>query len=109
MISYSYHHPRSSHLPPPHPSVPPPSYAATTRGNSDVTILLSCPSLPSCWWCLKLYTMVVGGMGVVMTSLWVVGHTYVLIQTEDKDLRIHRYGVLIFVHITSLSCKSEVA
>ena len=92
MLSYSYTDPRSSHPPPPppHPSLPPPSYTPTARPSSDLTIQLSCPSLSSCWWCLKLYTMVMGGMGVVLTSLWVVGHTYVLTQTEDKDLRIHR-------------------
>ena len=94
MLSYSYTDPRSNHPPPPppHTDMPPPSYSHknTDPSNSEVTILLSCPSLSSCWWCLKLYTMLVGVIGVVMTSLWVLGHTYVLAQTEDKDLRVHR-------------------
>ena len=91
MIAYSYNEPRSSHPPPP----PRPS------PSSGVTILLSCPRLSSCSWVLKLYAKVCGGMGVLLSTLWVVGHTYVLYQTEDKELRIQRY-VSIFLGLSLL-------
>ena len=92
MISYYYNDPRSCYSPP-HPSIQPPSYTPkiSDSPSSNVTILLSCPPLSSSYWCLKLYATVCGGMGVLLTSLWVVGHTYVLYQTEDKDLGIQRF------------------
>ena len=40
-------------------------------------------------------------MGVLLSSLWVVGHTYGLYQTEDKELRIQRY-VSIFLGLSLL-------
>jgi hypothetical protein len=43
------------------------------------------------------------GMGVLLSSLWVVGHTYVLYHTEDKELRIQRY-VSILLGLSLLLC-----
>ena len=82
---------------------PPPSYThhSSLSPSSGVTILLSCPRLSSCSWVLKLYAKVCGGMGVLLSTLWVVGHTYVLYQTEDKELRIQRY-VSIFLGLSLL-------
>ena len=30
------------------------------------------PSLASCHWCLKLYGLVVGGMGIIFSLIWVI-------------------------------------
>ena len=49
------------------------------------------PSLSSCRWCLKLYSLVVGGMGILFTFLWIIIHIYVLSQIEDDaDLKVQR-------------------
>ena len=120
MISYSYNYPRSSisihsspvsinhhlslspphpsppHPPPsstpPHPSIPPPAYTrhCSISPSEGVTILLKCPSLSSFSWCLRLYAMVFGGMGVIFSILWVVGQGYVLGQTVEAELRAQR-------------------
>ena len=97
MIAYSYNDPRSnpkSHPPqPPNASNSPPAYASHNAipSTPPVTILFSCPSLSSCSWFLKLYTSVCGGMGAILSGLFVVGHGYVLCQTEDTDLRTQRW------------------
>ena len=104
MLAYSYNDPRSGLPPlPPDTYIPPPSYTrhSSISPSSGVTILLSCPRLSSCSWVLKLYAKVFGGMGVLLSTLWVVGHTYVLYQTEDKELRIQRY-VSIFLGLSLL-------
>ena len=77
---------------PPQPSLPPPAY---TRHPSitpceGLTILLKFPRITSCKWCLKLYAMVCSGMGVIFSSLWVVGHAYVCSQTQGDSLKIQR-------------------
>ena len=88
--SYVYHPPHPS-PPPPHPSLPPPAYTNQSLPPSDgVTILLSCPRLSSWSWCLKLYAMVVGGVGAILSILWVVGHGYVPAQTGESSLRMQR-------------------
>ena len=122
MISYSYNHSRSaisihsspvsinnhpSASPPhpspppplssphhPHPSIPPPAYTrhCSTSPSEGVTILLKCPGLSSFSWCLRLYAMVFGGMGVIFSILWVMGQVYVLAQTDDTDLRAQRWA-----------------
>ena len=49
------------------------------------------PSLSSCHWCLKLYGLVMGGMGILFTFLWIIIHIYVLTQIEnDADLKVQR-------------------
>ena len=80
-------------LPPPHPSIPPPAYTPQSTSHSEgVTILLKCPRLSSCSWILRLYATVCGGIGVIFSILWLVGHCYVLGQTDDHGLRIQRLG-----------------
>ena len=76
---------------PPHPSFPPPAYSHhSSPAREGVTIIVKCPSLNSSWWCLKLYATVCGGMGAILSSLWVLGHGYVLFHTESRELRIQR-------------------
>ena len=41
-------------------------------------------------WCLKLYCLVFGGLGTILSFLWVVFHFYVLGETDSVDLRIQR-------------------
>jgi len=104
MITYSYSDPRSCHNvchpppPPPHPSLPPPSYSehqnqSTTSlsANDRVTILLRCPPMSACVWCVKLYSTVLAGCMVLFSLLWIIGHTYVLAQTEEGTLKVQRY------------------
>ena len=107
MISYSYNDAQSSILPPlrsslldiphpspppPHPSLPPPAYSrrCSISPSSGVTIVLKCPRLSSYRWCLRLYAVVCGGCGVLFSILWLIGHVYVLSQTDEKDLRMQR-------------------
>ena len=53
-----------------------------------LTILLNFPRLSSCTWCLKLYSVVCGGCGVLFSILWVVGHIYVLTQPQGAKVVI---------------------
>ena len=78
--------------PPPHPSLPPPAYSRhpSITPSEGLTIFLKFPRLTSCKWCLKLYAMVCSGMGVIFSSLWVVGHAYVFSQTQGDSLKIQR-------------------
>ena len=112
MITYSYSDPRSCYPPPPppHPALPPPSYTEHQRfkypllkvhhqfdfrsksesSNEQVTILLRCPPLSACFWCVKLYSTVLAGCIILLSILWVSGHSYVLYQTEEANLRVQR-------------------
>ena len=104
MISVSYRSPvttaRSSPpgcpptAPPPHPNVPPPAYCEL-KGHEDarredVTILCRCPRTESYMWMISLYSTVCGGCGSILSFLWLVGHLYVLVQTEDSELKTQR-------------------
>lgn len=79
--------------PPPHPSVPPPAYSETkpVEEGDQVTILLKCPKVSSYLWCIKLYATVCGGCGSILSFLWLIGHLYVLFQTQDSELKTQRY------------------
>ena len=110
--SYIFHPPHPS-PPPPHPSIPPPAYTPKTNSSEGVTILLKCPHLSSFSWCLRLYAMVCGGMGVIFSILWVVGHSYVLVHSEDTDLRAQRYeGGFCYIpepsQIIVIRCQSKI-
>ena len=88
-------HPATEDLPPPLPSrplLPPPAYTPlpTQPVHDGVTILLRCPHLSSCSWCLRLYCTVCGGMGAILSTLWVCGHCYVLTHTVEGSLRTQR-------------------
>jgi len=98
MISYSY----------PHPNRPPPLPPSYKESEEGLTIQLRLPSLSSCHWCLKLYGLVVGGMGVIFSFLWIIVHIYVLTQIKDDgDIRMQRYldilmGLSMLVSLVSL-------
>merc|ERR1712014_218757 len=92
--------PLDSHDPPPisfkveahqgFPNYSPPPYTPQSS-NEGVTILLACPSFSSCAWCLKLYSLIASGMGIIFSSLWLASHVYVLSQTEGYILRTLRF------------------
>ena len=44
--------------------------------------------------CVKLYATVCGGCGAILAFLWLCGHTYVLIQTRDPELKTQRWNIL---------------
>ena len=76
-------------------------------GTGSVVIQLSCPSLASLSWCLRLYSLVLGGLGLAMSFLWVCFQLYVLSQTTRQELRILRYldiflGIILFIAMLSL-------
>ena len=78
---------------PPLPHLPPPSYTSqpSISNNDRVTIVLKCPNISSLHWCLSLYSLVLGGIGMIFSTLWVVGHGYVLSQTNEGGLRVQRW------------------
>ena len=69
------------------------SYQNTTiDGDTDsLVIKLRCPRLSSLRWCLKLYSLVLGGLGLLLSFVWVCFHLYVLSQTTTQELRLLRY------------------
>ena len=75
------------------PPLSPPSYSRhhSLPPNDQVTIILKFPSFSSFQWCLSLYSKVMGGVGMLFSTLWVVAHGYVMSKTEDDGLRVQRY------------------
>ena len=55
-----------------------------------MTIILACPRVSSLHRCLSVYLGVMGSLGLVLASLWVSGHIYVLSLTSDYSLREQR-------------------
>ena len=54
-------------------------------GESDsLVIKLRCPRISSIKWCLKLYSLVLGGLGLLLSFVWVCFHLYVLSQTTTS-------------------------
>lgn len=89
---FSHHHSRKMYSP--HPQ-------------DRIELRIACPSLSSLRWCLKLYCLVFGGLGTILSFLWVVFHFYVLGETDSVDLRIQRYldislGLVMFCSTLSL-------
>jgi len=85
------------------------SYQNTTiDGDTDsLVIKLRCPRLSSIRWCLKLYSLVLGGLGLLLSFVWVCFHLYVLSQTTTQELRLLRYfdiflGLFLFLSMISL-------
>ena len=68
--------------------------SSPARDSDSLVIKLSCPGVSSCYWCLQLYCMVLGCLGILLSSGWVIFHLYVLSHTHNQDLRIHRYQQL---------------
>jgi len=72
-----------------------------------IELRIQCPTINSLRWCLKLYCLVFGGLGTILSSLWVVFHLYVLGETDSTDLRLQRYldiclGVVMLASTLSL-------
>ena len=68
-----------------------PDPRSRSLSSSDrVTILLRCPPVSACVWCVKLYSTVLAGCVVLFSFLWVIGHSYVLSVTEEGTLRVQR-------------------
>ena len=44
-------------------------------------------------WCLKLYCLVFGGLGSILSFLWVIFHFYVLGETDSIDLQLQRQKI----------------
>lgn len=65
--------------------------------SESVVINVRCPSLLSLSWCLKLYSLVLGGLGLAISALWVCFQLYVLSQTTRQELRILRYWLVPLV------------
>ena len=53
-------------------------------------IQLRCPRFSSFGWCLRLYILVLGGLGLLLSSIWVCFQLYVLSQTTNTELRLQR-------------------
>lgn len=91
------------------------SYDVTRSGpghgsgaNDDSFIVkLHCPGLTSLRWMVKLYSLVLGGLGVILSFTWICFHLYVLSMTALIELRQHRYlditlGVVLLVSMLCL-------
>ena len=72
------------------------SYQDTPTGASSdsMVIKLRCPGVLSFKWCLKLYSMVMGGLGLLLSFIWVCFHLYVLSKTSLQELRQLRWEIL---------------
>jgi len=76
--------------------------------NDDSFIVkLHCPGLTSMKWIVKLYSLVLGGLGVILSFTWICFHLYVLGVTSLAELRQHRYlditlGVILLVSMLCL-------
>jgi len=80
-----------------------------TCGNSHngVIINVRCPTLSSARWCYKLYSIVLAGLGLILSFLWVCFHLYALSQTTTAELRLQRYldiflGLVEFISMLCL-------
>ena len=56
----------------------------------SLEIKLLCPRISSFGWCLRLYSLVLGGRGLLLSSIWVCFQLYVLSQTTNTELRLQR-------------------
>jgi len=79
----------------------------SNRDSDSFEIKLRCPRISSIKWCLKLYSLVLGGIGLFLSFLWVCFQLYVLSQTTRHELRLLRYvdiflGLILFLSMLSL-------
>merc|ERR1712130_222510 len=61
------------------------------HGSQGVTIILKCPRVSALHTCISVYLIIMGSLGVVISSLWVISHIYVLSHTSDNSLLEQRY------------------
>ena len=77
------------------------------------TLKLHCPGLTSLRWVVRLYSLVLGGLGVILSFTWVCFHLYVLSMTSLMELRQHRSGQTVWLNagksVKSWRKKSEYA
>ena len=71
------------------------SYGSPLGGGEEgpddsLEIKLRCPRITSFGWCLKLYSLVLGGLGLLLSFVWVCFQLYVLSQTTNTELRLQR-------------------
>ena len=59
----------------------------TSVDSDGLVIKVRCPGILSIKWCLKLYSLVLGGLGLLLSFIWVCFHVYVLGQTSLQELR----------------------
>lgn len=82
--------------------------SVTSSGHSSgLVINVRCPSLSSARWCYRLYSILLAGLGLLLSFLWVCFHLYVLSQTTIVELRLLRYldiflGLVEFLSMLSL-------
>ena len=60
------------------------------REDDSLEIKLRCPRISSFSWCLRLYSLVLGGLGLLLSSIWICFQLYVLSQTTNTELRLQR-------------------
>ena len=66
-------------------------YSSSAREGEESFILkFHCPSLSSLRWMVKLYSLVLGGLGVILSFTWICFHLYVLSVTSLPELRQQR-------------------
>ena len=62
------------------PAEPPPLYrpSCPPPPSDNITIRVRCPPSPSgpCFTCLRLYSLSIGGVGVILSLTWMAGHVY---------------------------------
>lgn len=59
-------------------------------GDNSLILKLHCPTLTSVKWMVKLYSLVLGGLGVILSFTWICFHLYVLSMTVLIELRQQR-------------------
>jgi len=78
------------------------TYRLPEEQQSAVEISLRFPRISSFRWCLKLYCLVLAGLGLFLAGIWVIFQIYVLSQTTNQELRQQRY-VDIFLGLLLLA------
>ena len=61
------------------------------EGEESFVLKFHCPSLSSLRWIVKLYSLVLGGLGFILAFSWICFHLYVLSVTSLQELRQQRW------------------
>ena len=84
---------RETPLPPSYPGSSSEGHSSRVPSTDTVTIILSCPSSSSLTTYLSLYAVVMAGLVSGLSSLWIVGHIFVLLNTSEHGLKLQRYMI----------------
>ena len=76
--------------------------SSAREGEESFILKFHCPSLSSLRWIVKLYSLVLGGLGFILAFSWICFHLYVLSVTSLQELRQQR---LVFCHLLLMSSK----